>query len=71
MQSKSATYTAKYLLGDNLCRLSPTFGRKLSLDSTNKQDIEFMANEANQFYEKTFIKEGVRDTFFSKAPALT
>jgi uncharacterized protein len=64
VQSKSATYTASYLLGDNLCRLSTTLGRKLSLDSTKMEDIKFMANEANQYYEKTFIKEGVREKFF-------
>jgi len=64
VQSKSATYTASYLLGENLCRISPTFGRKLSLDSTEKEDIVFMVIEANQLYEKTFIKEGVRDKFF-------
>ncbi|MDQ0230939.1 CBASS cGAMP-activated phospholipase [Metabacillus malikii] len=64
VQSKSATYTASYLLGENLCRISPTFGRKISLDSTEKEDIDFMVIEANQLYEKTFIKEGVRDKFF-------
>lgn len=67
VQSKSATYTAHYLLGDNLCRISPTFGRKLGLDSTEKEDIEFMINEANQFYEKTFIKENVKEKFFNLA----
>ncbi|GIN23389.1 CBASS cGAMP-activated phospholipase [Siminovitchia fordii] len=65
VQSKSATYTANYLLGDNLYRISPTFGRKLSLDSTRKEDIEYMINEANQLYEKTFIKENIKDIFFS------
>lgn len=63
-QSKSATYTASYLLGEGLCRISPTFGRPLKLDSTKKEDIEFMVNEANLLYEKTFIKEKVYDHFF-------
>ncbi|WP_175639111.1 CBASS cGAMP-activated phospholipase [Metabacillus schmidteae] len=65
VQSKSATYTASYLLGDNLCRVSPTFGRRLELDTTEKEDVEYMINEANQLYEKTFIKQNVRDKFFS------
>jgi uncharacterized protein len=65
VQSKSATYIASYLIGDNLCRISPTFGRPLKLDSTKNDDIEFMVNEANQLYEKTYIKEDVRDKFFN------
>jgi uncharacterized protein len=65
VQSKSATYTARYLLEDKLCRISPTLGRKLSLDSTKKEDIEFMVIEANHLYERTFINEGVRERFFS------
>ena len=65
VQSKSATYTAHYLLGENLCRISPTFGRKLTLDSTRKKDIEFMVVEANQLFEKTFIKNDVRNNFFN------
>lgn len=65
VQSKSATYTATYLLGDNLCRISPTLGRKLDLDSTKKEDVDFMINEANLLYEKTFIKESVQEKFFN------
>lgn len=65
VQSKSATYTAQYLLGGNLCRISPTFGRKIGLDSTRNEDIDYMINEANQLYERTFIKEGVKRNFFS------
>lgn len=65
VQSKSATYTATYLLGDNLCRISPTFGRKIDLDSTKKEDVEFMINEANLHYEKTFIKESVKERYFN------
>lgn len=64
VQSKSATYTAKYLLGDNLCRISPTLGTKLSLDTTKKEDIDCMIKEANFLYEKTFIKQGIKEKFF-------
>lgn len=71
VQSKSASYTAGYLLGSNFCRIAPSFGRKMELDSTKKIDIEFMVDEANEWYEKSFIKDGVRDTFFGKAAALT
>ncbi|EFV74076.1 CBASS cGAMP-activated phospholipase [Cytobacillus sp. FSL W8-0315] len=64
VQSKSATYISNYLIGGNLCRISPTLGRPLKLDSTKSEDIDFMINEANQLYEKTFIKEDVRGKFF-------
>lgn len=64
VQSKSATYTASYLLGENLNRIEPLFGRTLKLDSTKEEDITFMINEANQLYEKTFVKNKVYEQFF-------
>jgi len=65
VQSKSATYTAKYFLGDNLFRLSPTLGKPLKLDSTNKEDIEFMIREANQYFEKTYFNNAIYYEFFN------
>jgi uncharacterized protein len=64
-QSKSATYTAKYLIGDNLYRITPTFGRPLQLDSTDTKDIAFMISEANHLFERTYIKEDIFERFFN------
>ncbi|GGB53115.1 CBASS cGAMP-activated phospholipase [Fictibacillus barbaricus] len=65
-QSKSATYTAKYLIGDNLYRITPTFGRPLQLDSTDTKDIAFMISEANHLFERTYIKEDIFERFFNE-----
>jgi patatin-like phospholipase/acyl hydrolase len=63
-QSKGASHTANYLLGENLIRLNPTLSRPLALDSTKEDDILLMIREANYLFERTFITKGVKEAFF-------
>lgn len=55
-QSKGAAHTAKYLLDDNLIRVNPKLSHSIPMDSTKREDIKTMYDEANQLFEQTFSK---------------
>ncbi|MFA1820071.1 CBASS cGAMP-activated phospholipase [Virgibacillus oceani] len=69
VQSKSANYTANYLLGDRLCRITPTLAKSLKLDSVKKEDIDHMIKEAHTLYQNTYINQKVKDNFFQRKAA--
>ncbi|MDE3838758.1 hypothetical protein C0966_05105 [Bacillus methanolicus] len=69
-QSKGAEHTARYLIGSNLIRLNPTLPRPIPLDTTNKEDISIMIQEANHMFERTFIPLGIKDMFFERSAIL-
>jgi uncharacterized protein len=65
VQSEGALQIAKYLIGDNLKRINFTPTRSLSLDSVKKTDIDFMKQEADTVFAKTYKNDqNIYNSFF-------